>query len=219
MGKSVFCLRVTLDGTKPPIWRRVAVPSDITLGQMHEVIQMVMGWTDSHLHQFLLRDKALKPNPEEIARWVQQGAWDEAFAFRMRGERVFVPKTTPFGDDIELEGEDEDAVTLAEVCPKVKSKVVYEYDFGDGWEHIIEVQKVTEPEPGMEYPVCLAGKNACPPDDCGGVWCYYEMLKALQDPSHESHDEYIEWLGEGFDPQAFDLDQVNAALAEWRKRA
>ncbi len=217
MGQSVFCLRVTLSGTRPPIWRRVAVPPNITLGQLHQVIQRVMGWTDSHLHQFVLRDKALKPSREEMARQFRQNTWDDAFFFRMRGERMFVPKTTPFGDDTEMEGEDEDAVTLAEVCPKAKSKVRYDYDFGDGWEHTVEVQKITEPEPGAEYPVCLAGKNACPPDDCGGVWGYYEMLHALEDPSHESHDDYVEWLGEGFDPRAFDLEGVNATLAAWRK--
>ncbi len=63
----------------------------------------------------------------------------------------------------------EGAITLADMCPKVKSKLIYEYDFGDGWEHVIEVQKIVEPEPGVKYPVCLAGKKACPPEDCGGV--------------------------------------------------
>jgi hypothetical protein len=210
-------LRITLNGSKPPIWRRVAVPSGITLGELHDVVQIVMGWTDSHLHQFVLRDKSLKPSPQEMARRFQQDAWDQPFLDRMGGRRVFVTKVTPWGDPTEMDGEDEDAVTLAEVCPKVKSKLIYEYDFGDGWEHTIEVQKIIEPEDGVEYPVCLAGKRACPPEDCGGIWGYYEMLEALADPDHERHEELLEWLGGGFDPDALDLEEANAVLAEWRK--
>jgi hypothetical protein len=209
-------IRITLNGIKPPIWRRVAVPSDITLGELHEVIQIVMGWMNCHLHQFILRDKNLKPTRREIARQFRQDAWDETFIGRMRGERIFVPCGPEYGD-LDMEGEDEDAVTLVEVCPKVKKKLIYEYDFGDGWQHTIEVQKITEPQDGIEYPVCLAGKRACPPEDCGGVWGYHEMLAAVSDPNHEMHEEYAEWLSDDFDPEAFDLDQVNAVLARWRK--
>jgi len=214
---SIMNLRVTLNNTKPPIWRRVAVPSDITLGELHEVIQIVMGWMNGHLHQFILRDKKLKPTPQEMARRFQQDAWDEDFLDRVGGQRFFVMKTTPWGDPTEMEGEDENAVTLGEVCPKVKSKLIYEYDFGDGWVHTIEVQKIVEPEPGVEYPVCLAGKKTCPPEDCGGVWGYYSMLAAVEDPNHEMHEEYTEWLSDDFDPEAFDLDEVNMMLAKWRK--
>ena len=217
MNAPVYHSRITLNGSKPPIWRRVAVPSDITLGQLHEVIQIVMGWTDSHLHQFVLRDKGLKPSPQEMAKRFQQDAWDQAFLDRMGGQRFFAQKMTPWGDPTEMEGEDENAVTLGEVCPKVKSKLIYEYDFGDGWGHTIEVQKIVEPAPGVEYPVCLTGKKACPPEDCGGVWGYYDMIEAISDPDHERHEELSEWLGGEFDPEAFDLEEVNAILARWRK--
>jgi hypothetical protein len=135
----------------------------------------------------------------------------------MRGERYFVPKRNLLGDLTELDGEDEDAVTLAEVCPKAKSKLTYEYDFGDGWEHTLAVQKIVEAEKGAEHPLCLAGKGACPPEDCGGVWGYYDLLDALANPRHERHEELLEWLGGPFDPEAFDLDEVNRMLADWRK--
>jgi len=218
----VYQIRITLKDTKPAVWRRVTVPSDITLGQLHEVIQIVMGWTESHLHQFVLRDKSLKPTKDEMAKALRSmlegdddGA-EDVFS-RMRGERYFVPKRTPFGDDTEMDGKDEDAITLAEVCPKPKSKLIYEYDFGDGWEHAVEVQKIVEAEKGVECPVCLAGKRACPPEDCGGVWGYGDMLDALADPKHERHEELLEWLGGPFDPEAFDLDEVNRILTEWRQ--
>ena len=215
--KQATTVRITLRDSKPPIWRRVAVPSDITLGQLHEVIQIAMGWTNSHLHQFMLKDKSLiNRDPNVIARLSDEGRYDDIFA-ATRGIRVFVTKVTPFGDPTEMEGEDEDAITLAEVCPKVKSKLTYEYDFGDGWEHTIEVQKIEEPKPGVEYPVCLAGKLACPPEDCGGIYGYYHMLDVVADPDHEEHDDLVEWLGDDFDPEAFDIDEVNDMLAPWRE--
>lgn len=215
--KTIHTLRISLRDSKPPIWRRVAVPSDITLGQLHEVIQIAMGWTNSHLHQFVLKDKSLiNRAPNVIAQLSDEGRYDDIFA-ATRGIRVFVAKVTPFGDPTEMEGEDEDAVTLAKVCPKVKSKLTYDYDFGDGWEHTIEVQKIEEPKPGVEYPVCQAGKLACPPEDCGGICGYYHMLDAVDDPDHEEHDDLVDWLGDDFDPEAFDMDVVNDMLAEWRK--
>ncbi len=194
--QSIYEVRITLRGSKPPIWRRVATPSDITLGQLHEVIQIAMGWTDSHMHQFILPAKA---------------------GGGRLGAQYFVTKVTPWGDPTEMEGEDENVVTLAEVCRRVKSKLIYEYDFGDGWEHIIEVQKIVEPAPGVKYPVCLAGKKSCPPEDCGGVWGYYNLLHTVSDPKREDHEEMVEWLGDGFDPDAFNLEAVNAILAKWRK--
>lgn len=214
--RRIYEVRITLSGSKPPIWRKLAVPSDITLGQLHEVIQIAMGWTDSHLHQFMLKNKSLKKGPEVIARLTEAGRYDEIFT-ATRGIRVFVPRGPEFAD-LDMEGEDEDAVTLSELCPKVKSKLIYEYDFGDGWQHIIEVQKIVEPEPDVEYPICLAGKKACPPEDCGGVWGYYDLLDAIADPKHENHDDMLEWLGDDFDPEAFDLDEVNTMLADWREQ-
>jgi hypothetical protein len=183
----IYVIRVTLNGSKPPIWRKLAVPSNIVLSELHEVIQIAMGWTDSHLHQF------------------------------KKGNEYFVTKETPWGDPTDMEGEDEDAVTLADACPKVKSSLIYEYDFGDGWEHTIEVQKIIDPEPGVKYPVCLGGKKACPPEDCGGIWGYYELLKTIADPDADDHEDMVEWLGGDFDADAFDLEEVNAILADWRK--
>jgi len=215
MSEGIYLLRITLRHTKPPIWRRVAAPGNITLGQLHEVIQIVMGWTDSHLHRFMLKDKSLmNRDPNVIARLSEEGRWDDIFA-ATRGIRMFVPKTNPFGGELDMDGEDEDALTLAEVCPKAKSKLTYEYDFGDGWEHLIEVQKIGEPKLGEEYPVCLAGKGACPPEDCGGVPGYYRLLDILADPEHEEHEDMVEWLYDDFDPDAFDIEEVNDILRQW----
>ena len=207
-----YQIRITLKGAKPPIWRRVALPANVTLGELHVVIQIVMGWTDDHLHQFMLKSKGRKQSWDVLAGMAQEGRWDEMFT-RTQETRVFGPSLDPMGGELDMDGEDEDAVTLGEVCPKVKSKLIYEYDFGDGWQHVIEVQKIIEP--GVEQPVCLAGKKACPPEDCGGLWGYYGLLEAVADPKHEQHEDMLEWLGGEFDPDAFDLEEVNTILAEW----
>jgi hypothetical protein len=93
---------------------------------------------------------------------------------------------------------------------------VYEYDFGDGWEHGIQLEKIVGPEPGVHYPRCLAGRRACPPEDCGGVWGYAELLEILADPRHPEHAERLEWLGGPIDPEAFDPDEVNNLLKRVR---
>ena len=216
MSTPIYQIKIVLRDSKPPIYRQVLVPADFTLGQLHEVIQIVMGWTDSHLHQFMLKDKALKRGPDVIAQLAKAGRFDEIFT-ASRGIRTFTAMTTPFGDPVEMEGEDENAVTLAEVCPKVKSKLTYEYDFGDGWDHTIEVQKILDAKPDEEYPQCLGGKLACPLEDCGGIWGYYHLLEVVADPKHEEYEDMVEWMGGDFDPQAFDLEEANAVLAEWRK--
>ena len=92
----------------------------------------------------------------------------------------------------------------------------YEYDFGDSWVHEIKAEKVLAPEPGTRYPSCLAGKRACPPEDCGGVPGYERMLGILANPKDEEYEEITELLGEEFDPEAFDLGAVNEELAKLR---
>ena len=203
-------LKITLLRSKPAIWRRIAVPSDIRLSDLHAVIQIVMGWTNSHLHQFVVRYPRPKPAQGAIAALVHSGQWEELAKYMQRDRCWSDPRM-----EIE-ETEDERKAKLCELAPAVKSKLIYEYDFGDGWDHQIEVVKIGPPAEGINYPLCLKGKLACPPDDCGGIWGYYDMLEALKDPKHERHEELVEWIGGEFDPERFDLDEINAELAELR---
>jgi hypothetical protein len=108
---------------------------------------------------------------------------------------------------------DERTVTLSAVAPAEKSRLTYEYDFGDGWKHDIAVEKILPREEGKRYPVCTAGKRACPPEDCGGPWGYGEFLEAIRNPKHADHKMWTEWIGGSFDPEAFDLDETNKGLA------
>ncbi|MFW6158515.1 MAG: plasmid pRiA4b ORF-3 family protein [Planctomycetota bacterium] len=178
----VYQIKVTLLGVQPPVWRYFQVLGESTLYDLHCVLQVVMGWQESHLHMFAA------------------------------GEEEYT--TLYDGVDLGREVIEDDTVTLAEVAPSEGMKFEYLYDFGDSWRHEVLVQKILEPDPDAAYPVCLGGERACPPEDCGGIWGYEELLEALGHPDHEEHDELLEWLGGSFDPEAFDLDRTNRALKE-----
>lgn len=171
-------LKVTLKYIKPPIWRRFDLPDNYNLGLLHDVIQIVMGWGDCHLH-----------------------------AFRI-GERHYASMTA--NDMVEMENEA--VVILRDVFKRPKQKFSYEYDFGDGWEHEFLLEEIRPIDPKVIYPVCVAGSRACPPEDCGGVSGYYEILEALRHRKTEEQKELLEWLGKGYDPECFDLDAVNRRL-------
>jgi hypothetical protein len=91
-------------------------------------------------------------------------------------------------------------------------RFVYDYDFGDSWEHDVVIEDLSWTYFGLKFAVCIDGQNACPPEDVGGPWGYTEFLAAIVDPDHEEHESYLEWVGEPFDPARFDLASVNAAL-------
>lgn len=200
-------LRITLLGTRPKIWRRVLCPADLNLGDLHAVIQVAMGWQDAHLHQFTLPGKKLtRKEGDELRRRALKLNVDLR---ELTGERIF---SNP---SFQLEyTEDEDAAQLADVAPAAKSKLFYLYDMGDSWEHEILVEKRVDPEPGSPILQCIAGEGACPPEDSGGLWGYYDKLEALKDPDHEYHDETVEWLGADYNPDAFDLPHVNRDLSK-----
>ena len=127
----VFQLKITLQESKPPIWRRIQVRGSTTLSKLHQILQTVMGWTDSHLHQFIV-------------------------------DGVYYGIPDPDWSDLEIKSERR--VKLGQIVTAGKDRFVYEYDFGDSWEHVIVVEKVLPAEPGVRYPTCLAGKRACPGD-------------------------------------------------------
>jgi hypothetical protein len=178
---SIHRLKVTIRDVRPPVWRRLEVPGDMTLASLHGVLQTAFGWTESHLHQFVVGDACYG------APHLDYGDWG-----------------TPMAD--------ERRVRLQDIVGGGVKRFVYEYDFGDGWEHQIVVEKVTAAETGIRYPRCTAGRRACPPEDCGGPWGYVQLLETIADPEHPEYDFMREWLGEEFDAEAFDLEAVNAWL-------
>jgi len=180
--REIYQIKVTLLGTDPPIWRRLLVPADLTLEQLHDVLQLAMGWENCHLHEFRIgRQRFGKPDPME---------------------RTFGgPRTAS-----------ERTARLLSVLGRTGAKALYTYDFGDSWEHQIVVQKRLTPEPGRAYPACLAGAGHRPPEDCGGIPGFHNLLEAISDPQHEEHEELLDWVGGSFDPGAFSVDAVNQRL-------
>ena len=123
----------------------------------------------------------------------------------------------PAGPELEeLEGEDESTVSVSTIAPTKGARFGYLYDFGDSWEHDIVVEQVLEADEPLRSPVCIAGKRACAPEDSGGIPGYEEFQEAIGDPHHPEHGEMIEWIGEGFDPEHFDVDAANAVMRRFR---
>jgi hypothetical protein len=121
-----------------------------------------------------------------------------------------------YGEDPtgELELANAKKAKLSGVVASGIKKFRYVYDFGDDWEHLIEVEKVLDAEPKVKYPRCVAGARACPPEDIGGPWGYASFCDAIKNPKHEDHDEMLEWIGGNFDPEVFEIDSVNQELAQ-----
>lgn len=183
--KSIYQIKVTLNDSKPPIWRRVLVEDTTTLGKLHTILQTAMGWTNSHLHHFIINDD-------------------------FYGE----PDEDEFSD---IETKNEKRFRLNQFVTRKGFKFVYEYDFGDSWEHTILVEAILPAEKGTQYPVCIAGKRACPPEDVGGVWSYEDFLKVIANPKDPQYEEMMEWLGVKFDPERFNLAHVNEGLRHPRR--
>jgi hypothetical protein len=115
-------------------------------------------------------------------------------------------------EDNTFEVIDERRVRLSQVVKREKARFVYEYDFGDGWQHEILVEKISAPEPDQVYPICVKGKRSCPPEDVGGPWGYANFLEAIENEDHPEHEDYLDWIDGSFDPEEFDLEAVNASL-------
>ncbi len=177
-----YQIQIALRRSSPKIWRRILVSPDVLLADLHKIIQTTMGWTNSHLHQFIKDRTFYAPKADE------DDFWEES-------------------NDISYTH-----IKISDLLKKEKDRMIYEYDFGDGWEHDIILERIEADGDNKNTPVCVAGKNNCPPEDCGGVWGYANMLEILSNPEHEEYNEYMEWCGEGFDPKYFDKDEVNEQL-------
>jgi hypothetical protein len=177
----IFQFRITLEHIKPPIWRRIQVPGTYSFWDLHVAIQDAMGWTDTHLHGFRVVNPGSK-KPEEI------GIPDEDFP-----------------DSRVLPGWER---KIASYFLKEKDTASYTYDYGDDWVHSIKLEKILPKKEGVKYPVCVKGARACPPEDSGGPFGYPDFLDAVTDPSHEEHEDVLDWLGGEFDPEEFDPAEV-----------
>lgn len=186
-GCSLYRLKITLSGSHPPVWRRILIPSDASFFDLHVAIQDAMGWFDAHLHQFFIGSPY---------------------------GRDSLCLSYPYPDVEPLDGtKDERHEKLSDHLKKEAQKVHYEYDFGDGWMHEVLLEKILPFDPKEDYPQLVKGANACPPENCGGIGGYYDLLEILKDPKHPEYQEYVEWLdlkeGKVFDSEFFNPEDVN----------
>ena len=188
-------LTIELHGSKPRIWRRLRLPGDLTLDQVHLMFQAAMGWTDSHLHRF----------------W--PGAND-------RRQPYFI---TEFDEDEGDDGTREDEVRLDQALRTKGDRLTYEYDFGDGWEHRVTLESSEPLTDDNREPLCLKGAKACPPEDVGGLWGHHQLAEwlragapedAVPDPFDDAAHAHG-WLPESYDPDHFDPAEATAAMQQW----
>ena len=179
-------LRVELLDVAPLVWRRVLVSNQWTLASLHGYLQWVMGWRDTHAHEFEIGTGMVGPD-----WWIKEVRMDrDAGSWR-----------------------DERRCSVAAVVTELgmRGEFEYRYDMGDGWRHriVIETLPAIWTNSDLPLPVCVAGENACPPDDIGGPPGYELFLRILGDRKHEQHEDMVRWIGGVFDPKGFDLNRIN----------
>ena len=181
--QNTFQLRIALRYIRPAIWRRVLVPDDWLLGDLHPVFVRVMGWAGYHMHVF-------------------------RFGGGFKQDQYSTRQTeTECGPEMR----DEDLVFLGQVIQRKGQVFTYEYDFGDSWLHEVKVEKILPYDPSVVLLVCLAGERACPPEDCGSFSGYENILRVLARTETEEDRQLLEWLG-AYDPERFDLAAVNRQI-------
>jgi len=145
--------------------------------------------------------------------------WEDYHMHQFEKDRRFYGPPESDEEDGYFQVLDENDFTVGDLLHEEKDYLHYEYDFGDGWRHRVRLEKILEPDPSLRLPLCPKGRKACPPEDVGGVWGYYNLLEILEDPQHPEYRETLEWLGEAFDPDRFDLEEANARLREMCSKA
>ncbi len=179
----IYQFKVQMLGITPLVWRQIQVPESYSFWDLHVAIQDAMGWKDYHLHLFQVI------NPETGL-----------------AESIGIPDDEGFIDDPPtLPGWE---LSIASYFTQSGTSARYEYDFGDDWQHEIILEDILPREEHQNHPLCLAGAQACPPEDCGGVHGFERMLEALRDPSHEEHQSMVDWIGTEYDPNAFNPEDV-----------
>jgi hypothetical protein len=188
--KKVYQFRITLLHLHPHVWRTIQVPKDYSFWDLHIAITDCMPWLDYHLHEFRIKNP--RTGKEDHLGIPDEDFIDDDFM----GHKVLECSEKQLSSYFSLKN----------------PRAMYLYDFGDGWIHEVVAEKILPPDPGFKNPVCLAGENACPPEDCGGIPGYYNLLEILGDRKHPEYRDMKDWMGGKFDPAAFKLDAVNKAF-------
>lgn len=187
-------LRIKMNRTDLKIWREIKVPSNLTLTVLGEVLQDAMGWMHEHLYQFRKGD----------VYFVDREQMEDSFGFGRFSYR------------------DMDQCTVDDMLTEKGKRVVFEYDFGDNWEHDLWYKGEREYNPGEKSSITFVkGQGACPPEDCGGIWGYEDLLEIKKKKKRTREErERLEWalIDDDFDPDFFDDEEVDELMQEWTER-
>lgn len=181
--RDLLRIMVELTGILPTIWREILVPANYSFWDLHVAIQDSMGWLDYHLHEFRFYDSGQKNiTPIGIP---SDELWED------------LPEIKPGWE-----------IPVTEHLCQPGEQAEYEYDFGDGWIHAITLVSIEPRKNGERYPQCVGGERACPPEDCGGIHGYQELLEALLDPAHPDYESMSRWIPNNWGPEVFSPDRV-----------
>jgi hypothetical protein len=188
--KQVLQFKITLIDTEPAIWRRIQIAENATFWDLHVAIQDAMGWQDYHLHQFIIFSATKKRTPPQAFIGIPDCEFDND---------IIAGWETPLDEYLTPE-----------------YRIIYEYDFGDSWEHEIIFEGAFSRVSGQKYPCCLAREMACPPEDVGGIPGFYNFVEVMANKKDPEHRDMAEWFGGKFDPQKFDASKVKFHNAKIR---
>ncbi|SMO37458.1 pRiA4b ORF-3-like protein [Saccharicrinis carchari] len=179
----VYQFKIELLDIFPTIWRRILVPADYNFWDLHMAIQDAMGWTGSHLHHFEIKGKG-----------------------KRRMSSVGVPNFYNMHELPEIFPGWE--ISMHKYFNDLGEEAKYMYDYGDGWVHSVKLEGFIFREKKVKYPHCIGGERACPPEDCGGVPGYQEVIETLSNPYHSRHRDMRIWVGENWDAEKFNPSKV-----------
>lgn len=206
----IYQLKISLVDAKPPIWRCIEINANATFADLHNCIQAVMDWDDSHLFQFKAKESL-------IIVTKQADILAEIFDLKKENYKSFSQNIVTIGCsdeqgcDFDYEADEE---YLNEWLVAEKEKVKYEYDFGDNWKHSIVLEKILDATEGVTYPRLITGKGAAPCDDCGGLWGYYAKVDAAKNPKDPDHEDALMWFDKDWDLAKFDLEEAKQRLID-----
>ncbi len=227
----IIQFKISLEEIEPKIWRKFLIYDDITFEKLHEIIQKLMSWENYHLWSFKINKKEITPENEENGNFnPAEDTFKKLFSSpefikmleeqnlsKKGGVALDVNKINAILEKTKKDTKNEHPLILTkvdELINKKGQKFQYIYDFGDSWKHTLIVEKIFEnKEKYKQIPICLEGERACPPEDCGGIWGYGELIEIKKDKKHPDYEERIKnWLGEDFNFEEFNIERINEKL-------
>ena len=227
----ILQLKISLEDITPKIWRRFLVKENTTFQELHDIIQAVMGWSDYHMFEFQINDICILADEEghNPAENSLKKLYESPEFIKMIEQTKLKNGSASLDIDkinkILKEQEHNKKIVAHNLKSKIsilihleRQRFNYIYDFGDNWKHSIVVEKILDSADVPFIPFCLEGEKSCPPEDCGSIPGYYELQKIKKNKNHKEYKErIIEWLGEDFDFEYFDLDETNKELRKLAK--